>query len=582
MQRQSESRTKTANRNAINKFTHFYFLFYPIRTRSRSVTNTHQTLNQHTRLIFQINKLDHKFHFSHSLSSFISFLHEIQVQIHSYSLQSMFLIYSTMASPAAAPQQPVSAQVVGNAFVQQYYHILHQSPGLVHRFYQDISKLGRPEEDGSMSVTTTMDAINSKILSLNYDEFRAEIKSVDAQESLSGGVNVLVTGYLTGKDNILRKFTQAFFLAPQDKGYFVLNDMFRYVEDANHNEGNNAPTKDVQDPISSEQVIESVAVGENHTPDQVVEQPEESQVEEALNSIQNVNVTGEVAAVEEKVAVVEEKVAVVEKEVGVLEVVEVHEPSQLVVEPNTKVEEAPKKSYASIVMDLKQNGVAFSSPAPVPRKPQPRNQEQQQVNNVPATAVVPEAAASNVDAVENGVHEEEADGYSIYIKGLPMNATPALLEDEFKKFGPIKPNGIQVRSNRLQGFCFGFVEFEAPDAVQKAIEASPVAISGRNAVVEEKRSTNSKGTRGRFPIGRGAGFRNEGMRGRGNFSGGRGYNRGSDFNGGRNDYGGNRGGGRGGAPPNRGGDGYQKERVNRGIGVNGTTKNMAPRVPATA
>jgi hypothetical protein len=83
-------------------------------------------------------------------------------------------------------------------------------------------------------------AINSKIASLNYDEFRAEIKSVDAQESLSGGVNVLVTGYLTGKDNVLRKFTQAFFLAPRDKGYFVLNDMFRYMEDANHNEGNNA------------------------------------------------------------------------------------------------------------------------------------------------------------------------------------------------------------------------------------------------------------------------------------------------------------------------------------------------------
>lgn len=90
------------------------------------------------------------------------------------------------------------------------------------------------------------------------------------------------------------------------------------------------------------------------------------------------------------------------------------------------------------------------------------------------------------------------------------------------------------------------------------------------------------GTRGRFPTGRGAGFRNEGMRGRGNFTGGRGYNRGGDFNGGRNDYGGNRGGGRGGAPPNRGGDGYQKERVNRGMGVNGTAKNMAPRVPATA
>lgn len=40
--------------------------------------------------------------------------------------------------------------------MQQYYHILHHSPGLVFRFYQDISKLGRPEDDGSMSITSTM------------------------------------------------------------------------------------------------------------------------------------------------------------------------------------------------------------------------------------------------------------------------------------------------------------------------------------------------------------------------------------------------------------------------------------------
>ena len=42
-----------------------------------------------------------------------------------------------------------------------------------------------------------------------------------------------------------------------------------------------------------------------------------------------------------------------------------------------------------------------------------------------------------------------ADGYSIYIRGLPMNATSALLEDEFKQFGPIKIDGIQVRSNKV-------------------------------------------------------------------------------------------------------------------------------------
>lgn len=81
-----------------------------------------------------------------------------------------------------------------------------------------------------------MQDINKKILSLGYDELSAEIISVDAQESYGGGVLVLVTGFMIGKDAIKKKFTQCFFLAPQEKGYFVLNDVFRYV-DANGIEG---------------------------------------------------------------------------------------------------------------------------------------------------------------------------------------------------------------------------------------------------------------------------------------------------------------------------------------------------------
>ncbi|KAE8681805.1 Nuclear transport factor 2 family protein with RNA binding domain [Hibiscus syriacus] len=105
-----------------------------------------------------------------------------------------------------------TGDVVGNAFVHQYYHILHQSPELVHRFYHDSSKLGRPEESGVMI---------SKWLCLTG--VTIEITTVDAQDSHNGGVLVLVTGYLTGNDNLKMKFTESF-LAPQDKGYFVLND----------------------------------------------------------------------------------------------------------------------------------------------------------------------------------------------------------------------------------------------------------------------------------------------------------------------------------------------------------------------
>ncbi|KAI7746001.1 hypothetical protein M8C21_006652 [Ambrosia artemisiifolia] len=60
---------------------------------------------------------------------------------------------------------------------------------------------------------------------------------------------------------------------------------------------------------------------------------------------------------------------------------------------------------------------------------------------------------------------------SIYINGLPTNAKPAFLEEELKNFRPIKPNGIQVRSNR-NTYQLIILEFEVLDAVEKVIELS--------------------------------------------------------------------------------------------------------------
>ncbi|KAL2540782.1 Nuclear transport factor 2 (NTF2) family protein with RNA binding (RRM-RBD-RNP motif) domain [Abeliophyllum distichum] len=482
----------------------------------------------------------------------------------SLALRSNSFQGDNLSAMATAAPQPVSAQVVGNAFVQQYYHILHLSPELVHRFYQDISQLGRPEDDGSMSITTTMQAINEKILSLNYGDFRAEIRSVDAQESFNGGVQVLVTGHLTGMDNTVCNFTQTFFLAPQDRGYFVLNDMFRFLDNVN---ANPVLVNDVVAPITPEQ-SPVLLVQENHVSEENSPSAEETNGGEVYNPPDN----GELLTVEEEVPVAE----VVD---------EVQDHLQMVVESNVKIEEVPKKSYASIVMDLKESAETFSPPPPAPRKAPSKNIEQ--VN--PPLAPMTDGPISSSDSIDIGNNQEgEADGHSIYIKGLPMNATDALLEEVFKKFGPIKSDGIQVRSNRLQAFCFGFVEFEDASAAQKAIEASPVLVGGRQAVVEEKRSTNSRGSnRGRFQPGRGSGFRNDGVRGRGNYGGGRGYNR-VDFSG-RNEFG-NRGGNRGGSS-NRGTDGYHRSdsvnsnggRMSRTGGMaNGTNKNMTPRVSATA
>ncbi|OAY32841.1 nuclear transport factor 2 [Manihot esculenta] len=474
---------------------------------------------------------------------------------------------------ASVQQASVPPDVVGNAFVHQYYLILHQSPELVHRFYQDVSRLGRPDEGGIMSTTTTMHAINEKILSLGYGEFRAEIITVDSQESYNGGVLVLVTGYLTRNDNIRRKFTQTFFLAPQDKGYFVLNDVFRYVDDAKHQNGNLDVANGVEAPVTPNQEIPSLL--ENHIAEQTSAFSEEANGEEVCNPFENGD-----GAIEEAAAPEPEVVG------------EIPDDSQMVIDPrivaesNAKIEEVPKKSYASIVKVMKENATPFPSPAPAPSPLRSASKSQEQVTTAVTLVVASETHVSTSDTTENGNSQEsEAEGTSIYVKGLPLDATPALLENEFKKFGPIRSGGIQVRSQK--GFCFGFVEFETTSAVQSALQASPIMISGCRAVVEEKRSTSRGNNRGRF-FGAGAGYRNEGARGRGNFGGGKAYGRGDFSN--RTEFG-NRNGNRGGFQ-NRGGDGYRRNdkmgnnggRANRagGLAFNAAAKTTVPRVSATA
>lgn len=418
---------------------------------------------------------------------------------------------------ATRPATP-SAQVVGNAFVEQYYHILYNSPELAHRFYHDSSVISRPDSNGVMTSVTTMQGINEKILSFDYTNHKAEINTADAQKSYQEGVTVLVTGCLTGKDNMKRKFAQSFFLAPQDNGYFVLNDVLRYVGDSEPlekhkvNGVNDAPRVPPTPEPELTQVLEPSA------PD-----PATALVEENQNVAEKVYEPSD----QEKQLVDEDK-AVVKPQSN-----SNGDDITVVVESasSSAQEDSAKKSYASIVK------VPKGSPGPIrvylpsnTTKVTPKKTEKQPpISAAPAT---PEASApSSADAPENDNIPEEVEGHSIYIRNLPFNVTATQLEQEFKKFGPIKQGGVQVRNNKQQGYCFGFVEFLSLNSMNDAIQASPITIGERQAVVEIKRtSTRVVSGRGSFPGRRGT-FRNDSFRGR-NFGGNRSF--------GRNEYG-NRG-----------------------------------------
>lgn len=126
--------------------------------------------------------------------------------------------------------------------------MLAQKPDLLHKFYNDTSKLVRVEADGSTSITTTKTGINEKILSLKHEGKFFDITSVDAQESPNMDVHILVTGSETGRDNLVRHFAQSFLLGPMENGpgYNLLHDMFRYVGNTNQLGATQAPVREIE------------------------------------------------------------------------------------------------------------------------------------------------------------------------------------------------------------------------------------------------------------------------------------------------------------------------------------------------
>lgn len=120
---------------------------------------------------------------------------------------------------------------VGWQFVPQYYTYVNKSPHRLHCFYNKTSTFihGTEGEDGTPCYG--QQEIHNKITSIGFEDCKVFIHSVDAQSSANGGIIIQVIGEMSNRGEPWRKFVQTFFLAEQPNGYFVLNDIFRFLKE---------------------------------------------------------------------------------------------------------------------------------------------------------------------------------------------------------------------------------------------------------------------------------------------------------------------------------------------------------------
>ena len=132
---------------------------------------------------------------------------------------------------SSAPTEQQKPTAVGWQFVSQYYTFVNKQPDRLHCFYTKNSAFihGTEGEDGRPCYG--QHEIHEKILSIGFQDCKVFIHSVDAQASANNGIVIQAIGEISNKNEPWRKFTQTFFLAEQPNGYFVLNDIFRYLKE---------------------------------------------------------------------------------------------------------------------------------------------------------------------------------------------------------------------------------------------------------------------------------------------------------------------------------------------------------------
>ena len=125
----------------------------------------------------------------------------------------------------------LSVSQVAWQFVVQYYTYMNDKPEQLHRFYTKNSHYLHGVEGEETPLLQGQTAIHKKFLEIEFKECKVFIHSVDAHPSANNGIMVHVIGEMSNNSEPWKKFVQAFFLAEQQNGYFVLNDNFRFLKE---------------------------------------------------------------------------------------------------------------------------------------------------------------------------------------------------------------------------------------------------------------------------------------------------------------------------------------------------------------
>lgn len=509
-------------------------------------------------------------------------------------LRRAILYHFEQESREASRKSPVKCadvMLIITALLQQAFSIClwTRSRSVQHRRGTSGMSLGSLQ----MLIAKPSKQIQERIKALDFQDCKVRVSNVDSQAS-EENIVIQVIGETCNKNGDPKKFVQTFILAEQPSGYFVLNDIFRYIKEEEDEEvAAEAPEEAANAEEKSDDVEAPKAQIEEATPDALDADLVDEKLEETIKTEPEI---AEVAPItngttaEEKVepaaeAPTEPEVAptpdVAEKEVEAETVAAPEAPKDPL--PTPAATRAPSATKVPVVpaapakpMSWASRAAAAATPKPAVPQIKPASPAATQTRAPPATAATPAAPAPAPAAAapataatsdvksdkENQSPEAKSDGWTAvtdnakrqnrpqsvsqpmekegtmgYIRNVQEAVQADDLKEALNKFGEVTYFDINRQKN-----C-AFVEFKEPAGYQGAAKASPLKVNGQDIYVEARRPKTGAYGGAQFNNNRGGAGNN---RGRGNFGGQQSGNRG------RGDFGGaNRG--RGGAQRGRGG-----------------------------
>lgn len=458
------------------------------------------------------------------------------------------------------PQQPaaISPLAVATAFIKQYYLILSTNNSFIHKFYKADSRISFSPNSNTPAISqpfSSLENVEEKFAWAANSRVDFANGSIDAQESVGGGIIVVVTGemFLDGKTE-KKLFVQTFFLKDDGKraprrNYFVFNDVFRFL-DGDENVQAETPTaqneiakvtdetvKETEEKITEEndtenisEKVETLEFNGSNGKSEAVAEPEPDVVSESepvafesetTKETEKENIqTEDVELAPEPETEAKSADEMDENPAPKIESTKESDSQEAVntsekVATNNKQKPKPPGSWASLVAGSSSKTPSTPAEAPpTPPVPKPSlKTEKESSNGTAATSSERSKRPPRPQELESessapAATASRASGYgskgssSLYIKNVGEGITESNLRDLFSEY-PFKIVNVSFYPSR----GYAFVDFADANAVNSIMKENRQTFHINGRAIEVEKKTSDRRRSGGNSSGAGSGSR---------------------------------------------------------------------------